>query len=140
MILAARHACRRLAAAAVAVVLLGACGGPGGPGRSEPDAPSLGPASPASSPSATPTPTIGMDRYPNLGRFSDPFDRFTYKYAYGDCGIGTAERLAETYGGDPRDLPSVARAYADFSSAGREEAGFVGCLDALRANRRERGG
>jgi hypothetical protein len=86
-------------------------------------------------PTAATMPERPVDRYPNVDRFFDPFDRFTYQYAHDACRISTAETLSEAYGGDPTDLTSVAQAYATFASGPRLRPGFFGCLDALQANR-----
>jgi hypothetical protein len=124
---------RAVAQMSLIVGLLGsACGGLGG-----------SPSEPASqhAPSARThaSPTAGVatlspvrPAYPNLGRFSEPLDRFAYKYAFGECNIGTPERLAGVFGGDPSKLASVARAYASSSNPGNRQAAFLGCLDGLR--------
>jgi hypothetical protein len=87
----------------------------------------------SSSPSSTSEP-----RYPNLGKFTDPIDRFAYKSAYGDCRILGLEGTAESYGGDPADPASVARAFANAiyrQATSHREAAFQGCLDAFEEER-----
>jgi hypothetical protein len=73
-------------------------------------------------------------RYPNLSRFTDPFDRFAYKSAYSDCRVLGVEAAADAYGGLPDDPSSAARAYAVATfpqSEEHREATFHGCLDAF---------
>jgi hypothetical protein len=73
------------------------------------------------------------NRYPNQARSWIHSIGFTYRYAHDDRGVGTAEWIADVYGGDPNDLVSVDRAYASFSSGPRRRTGFLGWLDALKA-------
>jgi len=121
-------------AAAVAMLLTAAaCSGePGTSSRS----PSL------QQGSATPSPIVtssGPSRsnaadYPNLSRFTDPFDRFAYKSAYSDCRFIGVDGIAEAFGGDPEEPRSVAQAYAVTAfpqSLEPREATFQGCLDAF---------
>jgi hypothetical protein len=70
--------------------------------------------------------------YPNLDRFTAPLDRFAYRAAYDECGIGDPVGLAHAYGGSPTDPASIARAYAEFANPSHAEAASLGCLDALR--------
>jgi hypothetical protein len=113
-----------------------ACGGGG-------QSPTLGGTTPDTSPSpsvasSSPTSTPTEPRYPNLGKFTDPIDRFSYKSAYGDCRILGLEGTAESYGGDPADPASVARAFANavYSQAtSYRAAAFQGCLDAFDQER-----
>jgi hypothetical protein len=89
--------------------------------------------SPTATSSPSPTDTFG---YPNLSRFSDPFDRFAYKSAYSDCGLIGVDGTADAFGGDPGDPSTVARAYAAGvfpDSEERRKATFRGCLDAFAA-------
>jgi hypothetical protein len=94
--------------------------------------------------SATPSPGVTSSglppsdgpRFPNLRRFTDPFDRFAYKTAYSDCRLRGVDRTAEGFGGDPQDPPSVARAYAVAvfaESVEHREATFQGCIDGFMA-------
>jgi hypothetical protein len=83
----------------------------------------------------TPSPSRSDEvRYPNLSRFTDPFDRFAYKSAFSDCRLIGVEGTAEAFGGDPDDPSSVARAYAVATFPNIEEhreATSQGCLDAF---------
>jgi hypothetical protein len=105
-------------------------------------------ATPTSSPTTetgtiTPSPTVTSSpspseaaEYPNLSRFSDPFDRLAYKSAYSDCGLIGVDGTADGFGGDPGDASTVARAYAEAifpDSEERRKATFRGCLDAFEA-------
>jgi hypothetical protein len=89
------------------------------------------------SPTATSSPSSSDTfEYPNLSRFSDPFDRFAYKSAYSDCGLIGVDGTADAFGGDPGDPSTVARAYAAGvfpDSEERRKATFRGCLDAFEA-------
>lgn len=133
----ARQTLARVIAASFAAILLAptACSG-------EPGAPSPSPI--PSTVRATPSPAVTSSslspsdgpRYPNLRRFTDPFDRFAYKVAYSDCRLIGVDRTAEGFGGDPEDPPSVARAYAVGifpESVEHREATFQGCLDGFKA-------
>jgi hypothetical protein len=124
----------RVMAAALAMLLTAAaCSGePGTSFRS----PTLQPSN------ATPSPTVASSGpspsnaagYPNLSRFTDPFDRFAYKSAYSDCRFIGLDGAAEAFGGDPDDPRSVARAYAVATfpqSVEHREATSQGCLDAF---------
>jgi hypothetical protein len=105
--------------------------------------PGTGSSSPSPSPSTSPTPSATAvpspspsdeERYPNLSRFTDPFDQFAYKSAYSDCRLIGVEGTAEAFGGDPGDPSSVARAYAVAIFPNTEEprkATSRGCLDAF---------
>jgi hypothetical protein len=93
-------------------------------------------ATPPPGPTASPTRSVEFTgpRYPNLSRFTDALDRFTYTAAYDDCGVVGLRSAAEAYGGDTTDPASVARAYATatYSQAtSYREAAYQGCLDAL---------
>jgi hypothetical protein len=111
-----------------------ACGGGG-------QSPTLGGTTPetlpppsvaSSSPSSTPT----EPRYLNLGKFTDPLDRFSYKSAYSDCRLLGLDRTVEAYGGESEDPASVARAYAAFvHGAQQEDPALQGCLDAFEEER-----
>jgi len=93
----------------------------------------------ASGSPSPPSPTPIEPRYPNLPRFTDPIDRFSYMSAYTDCRFLGLEGTADAYGGDPAEPASAARAFANaiYSQAtSYREAAFQGCLDALT----ERGG
>lgn len=87
------------------------------------------------SPTATSSPSSSDTfEYPNLSRFSEPFDRFAYKSAYSDCGLIGVDGTADAFGGDPGDPSTVARAYAAGvfpDSEERHKASFRGCLDAF---------
>jgi hypothetical protein len=88
--------------------------------------------------SSSPSPSNAAD-YPNLSRFTDPFDRFAYKYAYSDCGLLGVVWTAETFGGDPDQPLSVARAYAEATfpqSVDHQAATLRGCLDAFEKGSR----
>jgi hypothetical protein len=103
----------------------------------EPDTPS---SSASPSPAASPTPASSSPspadeaRYPNLSRFTDPFDQFAYRAAYSDCRVVGLDRTADAFGGD-REAPSpVARAYAVVVFPESEEprkATFRGCVNAF---------
>jgi hypothetical protein len=114
------------------LVAAGACTG----GASTPPASSVSATSTAA-PSATVSSSPSLSdalKYPNLSRFTDPFDRFAYKSAYGDCRVVGVQAAAEAWGGNPNDPSSVARAYAVATfreSEEHREASFQGCLDAF---------
>jgi hypothetical protein len=105
----------------------------------EPTPPSIGDTGSAASSSAASsvsTSPPATPRYPNVKRYSDPFDRFAYKSAYADCRLFGVDGTADGFGGDPQDPPSVARAYAmaTFPDAvERQAATLRGCLDGFRA-------
>lgn len=124
---------RAMAAAAAALFVSAACSGePGTESRSSSPPPgSPAPSSPVTSSSPSPSNTGG---YPNLSRFTDPFDRFAYKSAYSECRFIGVDATAEAFGGDPGDPRSVARAYAVATfpqSVEHREATLQGCLDAF---------
>jgi hypothetical protein len=116
------------------LVAAGACTG----GASTPPpspAPTTASAVPTATESSSPSPSDAT-RYPNLSRFTDPFDRFAYKSAFSDCRFIGVDGTAEAFGGDPSQPSSVARAYAAATFPGSEEhreASFQGCLDAFES-------
>jgi hypothetical protein len=120
-------------AAGMAVLLAGGACTPGG--SKPPPSPSLGTGSATPSPIVTSSPSPSdAPTYPNLSRFTDPFDRFAYKSAYSDCRLIGVIGAADAFGGDSNDPSSVARAYAVAtfpSSEEHREATFRGCLDAF---------
>ncbi len=90
---------------------------------------------PSPTETSSPSPSEAAE-YPNLSRFSDPFDRFAYKSAYSDCGLIGVDGTADAFGGDPGEPSTVARAYAVAvfpDSEERRKATFRGCLDAFGA-------
>jgi hypothetical protein len=90
---------------------------------------------PSPTETSSPSPSEAAE-YPNLSRFSDPFDRFAYKSAYSDCGLIGVDGTADAFGGDPGEPSTVARAYAVAvfpDSEERRKATFRGCLDAFEA-------
>lgn len=122
---------RVLAAAAAALLAATACSGdPGTPTFSpSPQRSATSPTVTSSGPSPSNAPG-----YPNLSRFTDPFDRFAYKSAYSDCRLLGVDGTAEAFGGDSNDPHSVAQAYAVAifpESMAHREATFQGCLDAF---------
>jgi hypothetical protein len=129
------NTCRRawMVAVGTAVVLVvGGCA-PGASTLTPSPSPRAGSAtqSPAVTSSASPSDAA---TYPNLSRFSDPFDRFAYKSAYSDCRLIGVDGTADAFGGVPEDPRSVARAYAATIFPEPEEpreATFRGCLDAF---------
>lgn len=136
----ARQTLARVIAAGFAAILLAASACSGEPGAPSPSPiPDSGSATPSPAvTSSSPSPSDGP-RYPNLRRFTDPFDRFAYKSAYSDCGLLGVDRMAEGFGGDPDDPLSVARAYAVGTfpeSVEHQEATFQGCLDGFKAGTR----
>lgn len=117
----------------LAGLLLLATGCAGGAQPTTQDAITPLPSPSASGGPSPPSPT-SEPRYPNLPRFTDPIDRFSYKSAYTDCSFLGLEGAVEAYGGDPAEPASVARAYANaiYSQAtSYREAAFQGCLDAI---------
>lgn len=103
-------------------------------------APSRGPS--ARSNISTPSPAAASsipsvsdaEKYPNLSRFTDPFDQLAYKTAYSDCRLIGIEGAAEAFGGDPVEPLSVAQAFAMATFPKSEEhrqASLQGCLDAF---------
>jgi hypothetical protein len=116
------------------VLLAAACGGEVG---TRPRSP--GPPPRASEPTSALTPSdaapsVTVPRYPNLSKFTDPFDRSVYRSAYSDCNLVGVENAADAYGGNPDDPASVARGYAAATfpqSVARREPAFQGCLDAF---------
>lgn len=125
--------------AAAMIVLAAACGG-------EPQARSrnLSPPPADSSPSPAMTPSVAspsdvVPRYPNLSRFSDPFDRGVYKSAFSDCSFIGIDGAADAFGGDTDNPRSVAQGYAAATfprSVAHREPAFQGCLDAFKTNER----
>lgn len=58
----------------------------------------------------------------------------TYRRAKEECGLFSARDLADTYGGDPSDIGSVAEAYAAATTQpGVQVVATQGCLAALAA-------
>lgn len=120
--------------AAAVVLLAAACRGEVGPRPRSP-----GPRPHASEPTSAlipskAAPSDAVLRYPNLSKFTDPFDRSVYKSAYSDCNLVGVENAADAYGGNSDDPASVARGYAAATfpqSVARREAAFRGCLDAF---------
>jgi hypothetical protein len=117
---------------AALLVLAAACGS--GPGAVRPAGPPPGATSTTTATATTATTgTTAPDapRYPNLDRFTDPLDRYTYRSSFDRCAIAGAEGLSGDYGGSAEDPASVARAYARFVDPAHEEAAAAGCLDGL---------
>ena len=127
-----------LAAASISVLLaVGACSGePGTSLRSAtPGTVRASPSPPVTSPAHSPSDAA---RYPNLSKFTDPFDRYAYKSGYANCQFAGLDGMADGFGGDPSSPSSVARAYAAATfpeSVEHREATFQGCLDAFEAAR-----
>lgn len=122
-----------MAVGMVVVLAVGACAREAGTTspRSIPGTGSATPSPPVTS--SPPSPSVGPG-YPNLSRFTDPFDRFAYKSAYSECRVIGVDGMAEAFGGDPNQPPSVARAYAVTTfpeSVDHRQATFQGCLDAF---------
>lgn len=120
---------------AVGTAVLLAVGGcaPGASTLTPSPSPGTGSATPSPAVTSSPSPSDAAT-YPNLSRFSDPFDRFAYKSAYSDCRLIGVDGTADAFGGDPEDPSSVARAYAVTIFPEPEqprEATFRGCLDAF---------
>ena len=123
---------RVMGAAAAAFLAATACG---------PDPGASPRGSTAALASATPSNTVthsspqpNTTEYPNLSRFTDPFDRFAYKSGFSQCQLLGIDSIAEAFGGDPDEPPSVARSYAVAifpQSVEHREATFRGCLDAF---------
>jgi hypothetical protein len=114
------------------LLLATACAGGAQPTTQDAITPLPSPSASVSPSPASPTPI--EPRYPNLSRFTDPIDRFSYKSAYTDCRFLELEGAADAYGGNPAEPASVARAYASaiYSQAtSYREAAFQGCIDAL---------
>ena len=137
----ARQTLVRVIAAGFAAILLAATACSGDPGAPSPSPiPDTGSAMPSATVTSSPPSPSDQARYPNLSRFTDPFDQFAYKSAYSDCRLLGVDRMAEGFGGDPDDPPSVARAYAVGTfpesvpeSVEHREATFQGCLDGFKA-------
>lgn len=129
--------CRRAWMVAVGTAVLLALGGcaPGASTLTPSPSPGTGSATPSPAVTSSPSPSDPAT-YPNLSRFSDPFDQFAYKSAYSDCGLIGVDGTADAFGGDPGDPSTVARAYAAGvfpDSEERRKATFRGCLDAFEA-------
>jgi len=129
------NACWRAWMVAVGTAVLLAVGGcaPGASTLTPSPSPGTGSATPSPAVTSSASPSDAAT-YPNLSRFSDPFDRFAYKSAYSDCLLIGVDGTADAFGGDPEDPSSVARAYAVTIFPEPEqprEATFRGCLDAF---------
>ena len=100
--------------------------------------PRTGSAAPSLAVTSSPAP-LDAATYPNLSRYSDPFDRFVYKSAYSECSLFGIAGIAEVFGGDANDPSLIAQAYAVAtfpSSEEHREPTFRGCLDAFEERRR----
>jgi hypothetical protein len=133
----ARQTVVRVIAAGFVAILLAATACSGEPGASSPSPiPDTGGTTPSATVTSSPPSPSDQARYPNLSGFTDPFDRLAYESAYSDCGLLGVDRMAEGFGGDPDDPPSVARAYAAATfpeSVEHRDATSQGCLDGFKA-------
>ena len=130
----------------VAVATMAALFAVGGcvPGASTPSpSPTSRTGSATPSPAVTSSPSpLDAATYPNLPRFSYPYDRFAYKSAYSECRLFGVAGATEVFGGDSNDPSSVAQAYAVAtfpSSEEHREPTFQGCLDAFETRTNELG-